>query len=149
MFNSRISSIVLYVLLAVGAIMLVLFFVGGVTPETAGSQLTEPKFTETALKLAYIYFGAAAILALLFPIIGIFSNPKGTLGALLYLLVFVGVFIVAYLLASNEVLPNLDNKANVAGSIKLVDAGLLSTYIFGGIAFLGIAITEIAGIFRK
>jgi hypothetical protein len=119
------------------------------TKISAGLQQTEPKFTETALRLAYGFFGLAALLAVIFPILSIFSNPKGAISVLIYLLVFVGVFVLAYLLASNEVLPNLDIKANVAGSIRFVDAGLIAVYIFGAIAFMGIAVTEIAGIFRK
>ena len=149
MFNSRISSIILYILLAVAVVVLIIFFVGGPTPETEGLQLQEPKFINPALQLAYVYFAIAALLAVAFPIAGIISSPKGTVGLLIGIAFFVAVFVVAYLLASNEPIPNLVNKANVEGPIKIVDTGLIACYIFGFVAFLGIIYTEISGILSK
>lgn len=149
MFNTRIASIALYVLLAVAVAMLILFFVGGNTPETAGLALPEPIFTNVALQLAYVYFAIAAILAVGIPLIGIVTHPKGTSGLLIGGLVFVAVFVVAYFLASNEPIPDVVNKANVAGPIKWVDTGLIAMYIFGAVAFLGIIYTEVAGTFNR
>jgi hypothetical protein len=149
MFNSRIASIVLYILLAIAVAVFVLFFVGGTTPETAGLLLQEPKFTTPALQLAYVYFGIAALLAVGFPIIGIIAHPKGTGGLLIGILMFIAVFVVSYFLASNEPIPNMVNKANVAGPIKFVDTGLIACYIFLFGAILGIVYTEIAGMLSK
>ncbi|MBN2275521.1 MAG: hypothetical protein JXK95_14405 [Bacteroidales bacterium] len=149
MFNSRIASIVLYILLALGAALLIIFFVAGPTPQTEGTPLEEPKFTDLALKFAYVYFAIAAVLAVLFPILDVIAHPKGAGGLLIAVLFFVGVFLLAYFLSSDKVLPDMVNAANVPERIKLVDTGLLACYIFGGVAFLGIFFTEISGIFNK
>jgi uncharacterized membrane protein YkvI len=149
MFNSKISSIVLYILLAVAVGILILFFVGGITPETAGLLLQEPKYTDLALRLSYVYFGIAAVIALAIPIFDVIRQPKGAGGLLVGILLFVAVFVISYLLSSNETIPNMVNAGNVESTIKLVDTGLIATYIFGGVAFLGIFFTEIFGMLNK
>jgi len=135
--------------MAVALVILILFFVGGTTPETAGLALSEPKFTTLALQLAYIYFGIAVLLAIGFPLIGIFTHPKGAGGFLIGGLVFVVIFVVAFLLASNEPIPGVVNAANVPGPIKFVDTGLIACYILLFFAFLGIVFSEISGVLRK
>ena len=149
MFNTKIASITLWVLMAVALVVLILFFVGGTTPETAGLALSEPKFTTLALQLAYVYFAIAVLLTIGFPLIGIFTHPKGTGGFLIAGLVFIGIFVISFLLASNEPIPGVVNPANIPGPIKWVDTGLIACYFFLFLAFLGIIYSELSGIFRK
>jgi hypothetical protein len=149
MFSQKISSIILYILLAIAAVALILFFWLGVTPETANLKNKEFYFTDEALMLSYIFVAIAAILAVAFPIINIFSHPKGALGVVVALLVFVGVLALAYVFSSSETIPGLNLSGNVESTVKLVDAGLKACYIFGAVAFLGIIFTEIGGIFGK
>ncbi len=149
MFSQKISSIILYLLLATGAVALVLFFWLGVTPDSVNLKNKEFYFTDEALVLSYIFVAIAAVLALAFPIINIFSHPKSALGVVIALLVFVGVIALAYVFSSNEIIPGLNHSGNVESTVKLVDAGLKACYIFGVVAFLGIIITEIGGIFGR
>lgn len=149
MFSQKISSIILYLLLAIGAVALILFFWLGVTPETASLKNKEFYFTDEALLLSYIFVAIAAVLAIVFPVINIFSHPKGALGVVVGLLIFVGVIALAYAFSSNEIIPGLNHSGNVESTVKLVDAGLKTCYIFGAVAFLGIIFTEIGGIFGR
>ncbi len=149
MFSQKVSSIILYLLLAIGAVALILFFWLGVTPETANLKNKEFYFTDEALLLSYVFVAIAAILAIVFPVINIFSHPKGAIGVVVALIVFAGVLALAYVFSSNEIIPGLNHSGNVEGTVRLVDAGLKACYIFGAVAFLGIIITEIGGIFGK
>ncbi|HJX71986.1 MAG TPA: hypothetical protein VJ346_08540 [Bacteroidales bacterium] len=142
----RIISILLYVLLGIGLIVAILFYFGGVVPGTKGTSLAEPLITDKALILSYIYFGIAALLTLIFPVIYIITHPKKVKGALLSVLFFAVIMIVGYLLGSGSKLP--DNPDISTTTMKLVDSGLIAAYIFLGLAFIGILYSEISSIFR-
>lgn len=136
----RIASISLYVLFAIGVVIAILFYTGGNLPENAA----EPKITDTALTLAYIYFGIAAILALVMPV---FFRQQSKGKSMLFLaLGFILVLVISYALGSGEPMKGAEDISTQ--SMKFIDGGLLAAYILLGIAFIGVIFAEISGFFR-
>lgn len=127
---SKIISIVLYVLMGIGAVLGILFY-AGVTTETA------------LIYYCYILLVIAALVAVIFPIVGIATNPKGARGALIGIGALVLVIIISYALAGNEMLPRYEGFISSPNESKWVSAGLISFYILGGLAILATIFSSI------
>lgn len=92
-------------------------------------------------------FSAALILltalaAIVMPIVGIIQNPKNSLKSLIGLAVIVVVFLISYLMSSDEPIKVasgqfLDNSAD----LKFSDTALYATYI----AFSGVLVSIVVG----
>ena len=100
---------------------------------------------------AYIIFAIALILAVLFPIVNIVSNPKGAMRTLIGVIAMVVIFGGSYLIASDAPVPNpaengfFDNPA----MLKLTDVGLYSAYAIFAIAVLVILWGEVRNAIKK
>lgn len=127
---SKILSIVLYILMGIGAVLGILFYAGAVT--------------ESAL-IYYCYFllAIAAVVAIIFPIFGIVTNPKGARGALIGIGVLALIIIISYAVAGDEMLPKYEGFINSSSESKWVSAGLISLYILGGLAILATIFSSI------
>ncbi len=142
----KIATILFYVLMAVAVIFGLIFYLGKVVPGTKGTNMEEPLITNKFLVLTYIYFGIAALLTILFPVIYIITHPTKVKGVLISLLAFALIVLIAYLMSSGKQLP--DNPEISTTTMKLVDTGLKSSYIFLALAFIGILYSELSSIFR-
>ncbi len=102
------------------------------------------------LTWAYISLGLALVSALVFPIAGMFSNPKGAIGTLIGLVVAAAAIFGLYSLASDApmMLPNGDVVDNVS-TLKLTDTGLYITYLALIAAFAAILFGELKSAFKK
>jgi phosphatidylserine synthase len=139
----KISTIVLYILVAISVILASLFFAGGTVTENTGLLTDkEPMFTAINLAWAYLLFVIALVLTLAFSLYNIITNPKAIKGTLIALLAGVVLVVVAYLLASDA---PVGRGADVtsAATLKWVGTGLYVTYILGGLALLSIVVSEI------
>ena len=146
---SKIStiSITLYLLMAVSVVFAFIYYMGKKVPGTEGTSFEAPKITDTVLIWAYILFGIAAIAAIIFPLINVIKNPASAKNILIVLLVFGILITISYLLSSGEPISFL--KVDVtAKTLKIVDTGLIITYIFAAVAFLGILFYEVSSLFR-
>ncbi|MFW5780955.1 MAG: hypothetical protein ACOCXD_00130 [Bacteroidota bacterium] len=141
-------SIVLYVLMGVSAILLLLFYFGPVVPETVDTSFEEPRITQTILYWAYGLGIAAAILALVFPLINIFTNKKNLKRFLVVLAVAAVIIGVAYLLASDKPIQVQVAEEISPSTFKIVGTGLITMYLLAGIAILMIIYSEIAKYFK-
>jgi len=121
--------------------MAVLFYAG---PETTGSAGDYPVYTTHILLWGVILAGIAAVLALIFPIIQMITQPKKAKGSLIGILALVVLVFVGYALASSEPLDFVKaNPNNVPDTLKQVGTGLISMYILLGFGLLAIVVTEI------
>ncbi|MBR2061372.1 MAG: hypothetical protein IJ979_05565 [Tidjanibacter sp.] len=102
------------------------------------------------LTWAYIILGLALASAVVFPLISMFSNPKGAIRTLVGLVVAVAAIFGLYSLssASPMLLPNGDVFDNVA-TLKLTDTGLYIAYIVMAAAFAAILFGELKSVFKK
>lgn len=144
--NEKISKIVLYILFGLSILVAVIFYFGSKEPKSPGSDILIPTFIGQSLNWSYLLLLIAAVLALIFPIISIFSNPKklkGTLIGLLVIVVFVGI---AYLLASDVPVPSKEEAA--ASTLRIVDTGFIMLYVLLAVAVLGLLVSTIANIFK-
>ncbi|RLD29915.1 MAG: hypothetical protein DRI73_10705 [Bacteroidetes bacterium] len=147
---TKIISIILWVLLGVSIILVGLFYFGSSVPGTEGTNMYEPKITETLLNWAYIMVIATIVIALGFSIVNLITYPK-KLKQAAFMFLGVGVLVVvSYYLASDQALsmPGYDGNENVPKTLKYVGTGLYLTYIIFGIAFLTIVYSEVAKYFK-
>jgi hypothetical protein len=148
--TSKITSIVLYVLMGVSVILAGWFFFGGYVEGTKGTNIAEPNNTAWILIWAVVLFVIAALVALIFPAVFYIMNPKHIVRNLIFLGVIAVVIFVSYQLASDEILDlvNYNGPDNVPGTLRLADTGLFITYLLGAAAFLLIIISEIYRAFK-
>ena len=140
----KVSTIVLYILAGISVVLAILFFAGGTVTEGTGLLTDEePRFTALNLTWAYILFISAAVLTLLFSIHYIITHPKALKGALISLVVGVVLVGVAYVLASDVPVGDSASEEVTVSTLKWVGTGLYVTYILGGLAILGIIVSEI------
>jgi membrane associated rhomboid family serine protease len=136
--------------MAVTVVMVVIFYAGGVVEGTEGTNYEEPVITETFIIWAYILLALAIGLTLIFSLINMISNPKGAKKSLIGILGAAAVLFLAYILADDTVLnlPHYTGSDNVPSTLKMVDTGLFTAYIFAGLAVVSIIYVEIAKAFK-
>ncbi|MCK5775732.1 MAG: hypothetical protein KAH25_06140 [Bacteroidales bacterium] len=99
--------------------------------------------------VTYVAFSLAVLLALVFPIISMVSNPKGAIRT------FIGIGIVAVLwfissaFSGNTYSPEqLELMKIDAETSVMVGTGLIYTYIIFGLAIMSIIYAGISGLFK-
>ncbi|MBO5903275.1 MAG: hypothetical protein J6Q40_04700 [Tidjanibacter sp.] len=99
---------------------------------------------------AYIILGLALGSAVVFPLVSMFSNPKGAIRTLVGLVVAVAAIFGLYSLSSAApmMLPNGDVIDNVT-TLKLTDTGLYIAYIVLAASFVAILYGELKSAFKK
>ena len=107
--------------------------------------------TDIALIWAYILLVIAAIFALIFPLIGMFSSPARLIRTLIGLVIVAGILLGAYALGSGRPLSIIGYEGtdnNDPQVLKMVDMGLITMYFILGLALLSILYSEIARYFK-
>ncbi|MDP2424344.1 MAG: hypothetical protein U1C46_11380 [Bacteroidales bacterium] len=99
--------------------------------------------------VGYIALGICLLLAFLFPIISIISNPKSLLKALIGLAIIVGLGLLIYTLSSNEFSSLQLQEFKIAETTsRQIGAALFGTYAIGAVAILVIFYAEISSFFK-
>jgi len=107
--------------------------------------------TDIALSWAYILIVITLIVAVVFPIVFMFSNVQNmikTLGVLVAAAVLIGI---AYMLSSGTpiYIPGYEGTDNSNPSVlKFIDTGIFMTYFIIGLALLTILYSEIVNLFK-
>lgn len=132
----KITRWVLVVLLAIGAFVSILFYVGSLSEETL-------------INLGIALIIVAAAVTILGAGFNMASNPKSAAMMGISLVLFVIVFGIGYSLAGNYFTSLQLEELNVtATTSKLVGMGLYATYISFGIAVLVILYSSIVKVFN-
>lgn len=99
----------------------------------------------------YIILAVALLIAIVFPVVNIVSNPKGAMRSLIGLVAMIVIFLVSYLLASDTPIPNpaANGYFDDPVTLKLTDVGLYSGYAILVIAFIVILWGEIRSAIKK
>ena len=106
---------------------------------------------DVMLIYAYIIFAIALVLAIVFPLINIISNPKGAMRTLVGLVVMIVIFGISYLCSSDTPVPNpaangyFDNPV----TLRLTDVGLYAGYAMFALTLLVILRGEIRSAFKR
>jgi len=142
---NKVLRIVLIILLAVSAVLGILFYAGG---EDISGQ---PIYTNTFIVWAYILAGIAVVFAIVFPIFQMIKNPKAAVKGLLGLVVVAVIVFVAYAVSSGEKLgitnPEL-MQYDVRGTLKYAGTLLNSVYFLAGLAILSMIYAEVSKMFK-
>jgi len=115
---SKILSITLYALLGISALLGVLFY-------------TEAIGADSIIYWCYTLFFIGTAAAIVLPLIHLGKNPAGAKGAVIGLVALVVVFVIAYVVAGDEMLPKYENFIDGPEDSKLVGMGLIAFYILG------------------
>ena len=134
--SDTLKAVIKYVLLGLSAVIPLLFVF-----DVVG--------LEVFLGLAYVLFGLACALMIIFPVINIIVNPANAKKSLIGFLGLVAFFAVAFLLSSSEALPfKIPNPDNVPGVLRFVDTSIIFLYLLSVVAVGCIVYTEIRDLFR-
>ncbi len=143
---AKITKILLWVLIALSLFYAIMLFVNA-SADNPGWIVNSLTYTEVLL---YIAVGAVVIFSLFNFVLNLMSQPKKALLSLIPIVLLGVVFFFAYSSASNEILdmPTYKGKDNVPGVLKWSGAGLITAYVFFGLAVLSILYAEIAKLFK-
>jgi len=97
------------------------------------------------LYVSYILIAIGVVVALLMPLINSLDNPRSLLKTAVGIVAVVILFVIAYAIADNEVLPRYAAAPfNLTPALSQLVGGILITvYFLFGLAILGIIVTEI------
>jgi hypothetical protein len=100
--------------------------------------------------VAYVALGLCVILALLFPIINIITQPKNAIPVLIGIGVLIVLGVIAYAISGNEFtsLQLRTYRLSESGS-RQIGAALIATYFIGGASILAIVYAEISNLIKK
>jgi len=116
--SSKILSIALYSVTGITVLFLVLYYF----------EVTDEGLL---IYFTYLLMFIAAVLSVGFPVIFMIRNPMGTKKTLISIGGLVLVFLITYLIASDEVLPKYEKYGIVPAESKSIEMGLIATYLFG------------------
>lgn len=149
--TSRLLTIILWVILAVSAVLIVSLMVN-ISPNNADPIMGG--WINTNIVWAYILLAVGAGIAILSGIFQMVTDLKAAKKGLISLAAIVIVAIIAYSLASDTIPQFIGVDKFIAdgtltpSSVKMVDAGLIATYLLFGIAVLSIAWSSVSQIFK-
>ncbi|RLD81143.1 MAG: hypothetical protein DRJ15_05235 [Bacteroidetes bacterium] len=133
---SKILRIFLAVLLAISALLALLFFLNVVSDDLL-------------IYWGYFLVILTAVITILFPIAHMIMNPKNSIKIFIGIGVMVVIAIIAYSLATVGLSDLQLEKLGVsAGTAKYVGTGLIFTYILATLAVLSIVYASISKLFK-
>ena len=121
MKDSVLFKIIMYVLLGISVLFSILFFT---------DVIDEGMF----LNLAYFLLGIAAVASVVFPILNIIQNPKKAKMVIAGVVGLAVIFGISYAMASGQEVKLGEDNIIPADTVKMVDAGLVMTYILGALS---------------
>lgn len=148
---SKILTIILWVILGVSAV-LIASLMANISDNSADAAMGG--WINSNLVWAYILMVAGAAIALLSGVLHMASDFRSAKKGLLSLAGFAVVAIIAYALSSDAIPQFFGVEKFVASGVlnaqvaKLVDTGLIATYLLFGIAVLSIVWSSVSQIFK-
>ena len=133
---SKILRIFLGVLLAISALLAILFFVDVITDDML-------------IYWGYFLLILTAAITIIFPIVFLILNPKNSIKIFIALGLMVIIAIISYSLSQvNFTEFQLEKLGTTAATSKNVGAGLIFTYILAGLTVLSIIYASISKILK-
>ena len=125
----------MYVLIGISVVFSALFFM---------ESIDESLF----LNWSYILLGIATVAAIVFPIINIVQNPKKAKMVIAGIVGLAVVFGISYAMASGQEIKLGEDNIISASTVKMVDAGLIMTYILGGLSVAAAIFDGVSKMFK-
>ena len=152
----KISSWILLAVMALSIGVLLMFFLGGVTPESHPNW-KEYNFTDQLLYWMYIMVGMAIIALLAFGlfqfVLSLKTNPKSALASLGVIVVIAALFGITYAMGDPTPIPSITNadiaKYNVPLWLKVSDMWIYSIYILATLCIVATFASQLKKVFSK
>ena len=142
---SKIFRIVLIVLLALSALIFVMFYAGGENIHG------EPKFTNLFMIWAAILTSVAVGLTIILPVIQMITNPKNAKKGLIGVVALAVVIAIAYGLSSGELL-GITNAELIEydnpSTLRYAGMMLNSIYVLAGLTIVSMIYSEVSKAFK-
>ncbi len=135
MKDSILFKIIMYALLGISVLFTLLFFIG---------SIDEGMF----LMWSYVLLGIAAVAAIVFPILNIVQNPKKAKMVIAGVVGLLIIFGISYALSEGHEIKVGEDNIVSADTVKLSDAGLIMTYILGGLSVLAAIYDGVSKMFK-
>lgn len=157
---STILNMLLIVLMAISVVLTVIFYYGTslYTSDVAFSEQINILGWRLNVFINWAYFLTivCAAVAVIFPLVQMAMNPKGSKKSFVLIGLVALIFIIAYMLASPEVAKfpgyeaffNTQDGSNPENTSKLIDAGLWATYLLFFLSLAAILWAEITKLFK-
>lgn len=134
---NKIIQIGLFSILGISVILFALFYING------------ESMTDVVMYWAYILLIITAILLLAFPIKHFIEYPKEGIRTLIAFGGFLILYGISYALASGSTDAAIYEINNISGGVsRMIGAGMIMTYIIGGLALLGLIYFGVMKVFK-
>ena len=152
----KISNWTLMALTTISIVVLALFFLGGITPEST-EKWKEYNYTSELLYWMYVMLALAIIALLGFGLfsfgISLKSNPKGAIGSVGVLVVIAALFGITYAIGDPTPIASITNadiaKYNVPMWLKVSDMWIYSIYILAVLCIVALFATQFRKVFSR
>lgn len=143
-----------YVLLGLGVVVFIYFLVAMFTntapyPEYPRASEGAAQGTSVMLMYTYILFALTILVSIIFPLINIVKNPKGSMRSLIGILAMIVVLGVSFLFASDVPVVTPVRVYDNPVALKLSDMGLYAAYVMLIAVFAVILFGELKNAFKK
>jgi len=129
--------IFLAVLLAISAVLFVIFYAKG------------EDFATTVMTWAYILLAITVIITIVFPIAFFIMNPKKGKSVLIALVGFVVLYFIAYSMSTGNISGEVYEKFDISeATSRFIGAMLYMSYIMGGLTILAIVYAGVSSLFK-
>ena len=142
---SKILRIALIVLLALSAIICVMFYAGGENIHG------EPKFTDLFMIWAAVLTVVAMGLTIILPVIQMITHPENAKKGLIGVVALAVVIAIAYVMSSGELLGITDPKLveyDTPSTVRYAGMMLNSIYLLAGLTILSMVYSEVSKAFK-
>lgn len=145
----RVFKIISIILILIAVVCIALVWMQD-SNQMKTDQALQNKILNPYFVTAYIALATCLILALIFPIINIISEPKNGLRVLIGIAALVIISVIAYSLSTNELnaLQLMEYKISEVGS-RQIGAALIGTYVIAGASVLAILYAELSNLFKQ
>ena len=134
---NKIIQISLYTILGITVILFALFYING------------ESMANIVMYWAYVLLGITVILLFGFPIKHFIEYPKQGIKSLIALAGFLALFGISYAFASGSTDAAIYELRGISSGIsRMIGAGMIMTYIIGGLALLGLVYFGISKAFK-
>lgn len=152
--SSKISSYIFYILMAVTAFVLVMFYCVGydnMSSVTGGAFVTDPEYTDLLMYWIYVLMVVGIVLVVVFGfaqfVANIKTDPKGAVKSIGSIAAMVVLFVAAYAVSSDAPILINNTLFEDKGTLVLADVCIYVQYVLFSVCLVA-AILSLLGVFK-
>lgn len=152
--SSKISSYIFYILMAVTAFVLVMFYCVGydnMSSVTGGAFVTDPEYTDLLMYWMYVLMVIGIVLVAIFGctqfVANIKTDPKGAVKSIASIAAMVALFVAAYAVSSDAPILINNTVFEDKGILVLTDVCIYVQYVLLTVCVVA-AILSLLGVFK-